>query len=124
MSLSQADLEAIRADFPALHQEVNGKPLVYFDNGATTHKPKVVIDAVNQFYSQQNSNVHRGAHTLSDHATGLFENARLTVQQFLNAKSMNEIVWTKGTTESINLVASTWGRSEERRVGKECRARW
>lgn len=111
MSLSQADLEAIRADFPALHQEVNGKPLVYFDNGATTHKPKVVIDAVNQFYSQQNSNVHRGAHTLSDHATGLFENARLTVQQFLNAKSMNEIVWTKGTTESINLVASTWGRS-------------
>lgn len=111
MSLSQADLEAIRADFPALHQEVNGKPLVYFDNGATTHKPKVVIDAVNQFYSQQNSNVHRGAHTLSDHATGLFENARLTVQQFLNAKSINEIVWTKGTTESINLVASTWGRS-------------
>lgn len=111
MSLSQADLEAIRADFPALHQEVNGKSLVYFDNGATTHKPKVVIDAVNQFYSQQNSNVHRGAHTLSDHATGLFENARLTVQQFLNAKSMNEIVWTKGTTESINLVASTWGRS-------------
>lgn len=111
MSLSQADLEAIRADFPALHQEVNGKPLVYFDNGATTHKPKVVIDAVNQFYSQQNSNVHRGAHTLSDHATGLFENARLTVQQFLNAKSMNKIVWTKGTTESINLVASTWGRS-------------
>lgn len=111
MSLSQADLEAIRADFPALHQEVNGKPLVYFDNGATTHKPKVVIDAVNQFYSQQNSNVHRGAHTLSDHATGMFENARLTVQQFLNAKSINEIVWTKGTTESINLVASTWGRS-------------
>ena len=111
MSLSQADLEAIRADFPALHQEVNGKSLVYFDNGATTHKPKVVIDAVNQFYSQQNSNVHRGAHTLSDHATGLFENARLTVQQLLNAKSMNEIVWTKGTTESINLVASTWGRS-------------
>src|SRR5690554_6369524 len=107
MSLSQGDLEAIRADFTALHQEVNGKPLVYFDNGATSHNPKVVINALYQYYSQQNSNVHRGAHTLSDHATGFVENARLTVQQFSNAKSMNEIVWTKGTTDSINFVAST-----------------
>src|SRR5690554_484086 len=111
MSLSQADLEAIRADFPALHQEVNGKPLVYFDNGATTHKPKVVIDAVNQSYSQQNSTVPRGAQTLSDHETGLFENARLTVKHALNAKSMNEIIWTKGTTESTNTVAATRGRT-------------
>ena len=111
MSLSHADIAAIRAQFPALQQEVNGKPLVYFDNGATTHKPKTVIDAISKFYSLQNSNVHRGAHTLSDQATGLFENARVTVKNFVNAKSTNEVIWTKGTTESINLVASTWGRS-------------
>lgn len=103
-------ITALRADFPALHQKVNGKPLVYLDNGATTHKPKVVIEALNHFYQQQNSNVHRGAHTLSDIATGLFEDARHQVQQFLNAQSANEIIWTRGTTEAINLVASTWGR--------------
>lgn len=111
MSLSNADINAIRAEFPALQQQVNGKPLVYLDNGATTHKPKAVIDAINTFYSLQNSNVHRGAHTLSDQATGLFENARVTVKNFVNANSTNEVIWTKGTTESINLVASTWGRS-------------
>lgn len=110
MSLTDADITAIRAQFPALHQAVNGKPLVYLDNGATTQKPQAVIDAVNAFYAQQNSNVHRGAHALSDQATGLFEKARSTVQQFLNANSSNEILWTKGTTESINLVAATWGR--------------
>lgn len=111
MSLSDADIDAIRADFPALHQEVNGKPLVYLDNGATTQKPQTVIDAVNKFYTLQNSNVHRGAHALSDQATGLFENARVTVKDFVNANSTNEVIWTKGTTESINLVAATWGRS-------------
>lgn len=110
MSLTHQQLQALRAQFPALHQNINGKPLVYFDNGATTHKPKAVIDALNQFYQKDNSNVHRGAHTLSDRATVAFENARVTVQKFLNAKKSEEIVWTRGTTESINLVAATWGR--------------
>ena len=110
MSLTLEQLQALRAQFPALHQNVNGKPLVYFDNGATTHKPQSVLDALNQFYQKDNSNVHRGAHTLSDRATVAFENARVTAQKFLNAKKSEEIVWTRGTTESINLVAATWGR--------------
>ncbi len=104
-------LNAIRAEFPALHQEVNCKPLVYLDNGATTQKPKAVINALQQYYELNNSNVHRGAHTLSDRATEHFENARKTLQRFLNAKKAEEIVWTRGTTESINLVAATWGRA-------------
>ena len=99
----------IRAQFPALDQQVNGKPLVYLDNGATTQKPQCVIDALVHYYQQDNSNVHRGAHTLSDRATGYFENARKTVQTFLNARKAEEIVWTRGTTEAINLVAATWG---------------
>lgn len=112
MSALPADiLNAIRAEFPALHQEVNCKPLVYLDNGATTQKPKAVINALQQYYEQNNSNVHRGAHTLSDRATEYFENARKTLQRFLNAKKAEEIVWTRGTTESINLVAATWGRA-------------
>lgn len=98
--------EAIRSHFPALHQNVNGSPLVYFDNGATTQKPLIVIDAITQYYSQQNSNVHRGVHTLSQNATDLFEDARTTVQKFVNAKNSNEIIFTKGTTDSINLVSS------------------
>lgn len=106
-----ADIEQIRADFPALNQHVNGKPLIYLDNGATTHKPQAVIDALSHYYQHDNSNVHRGAHTLSDRATARFENARRTVQQFLNAAHAEEIVWTRGTTEGINLVASTWGRA-------------
>ncbi|MBE0483292.1 MAG: cysteine desulfurase [Bacterioplanes sp.] len=106
-----ADIEQIRADFPALNQHVNGKPLIYLDNGATTHKPQAVIDALSYYYQHDNSNVHRGAHTLSDRATARFENARRTVQQFLNAAHAEEIVWTRGTTEGINLVASTWGRA-------------
>lgn len=106
-----ADIEQIRADFPALHQHVNGKPLVYLDNGATTHKPQTVIDALSDYYRHDNSNVHRGAHTLSDRATARFEDARRTVQRFLNAAQPEEIVWTRGTTEGINLVASTWGRA-------------
>ncbi len=104
-------LNAIRAEFPALHQEVNCKPLVYLDNGATTQKPKAVINALQQYYELNNSNVHRGAHTLSDRATEHFENARKTLQRFLNAQKAEEIVWTRGTTESINLVAATWGRA-------------
>ena len=105
------DIEQIRADFPVLHQEVNGKPLVYLDNGATTQKPQVVIDAIANYYRTTNSNVHRGAHTLSDQATQMFEDARTTMQKFLNAAKSEEIIWTRGTTESINLVAQTWVRS-------------
>ena len=107
----QSNIEQIRADFPILHQEVNGKPLVYLDNGATTQKPKVVIDAIADYYRTTNSNVHRGAHTLSDQATQMFEDARITLQGFLNAAKSEEIIWTRGTTESINLVAQTWVRS-------------
>lgn len=103
-------INQIRNDFPALHQEVNGKPLVYLDNGATTHKPQAVIDAIRDYYRTDNSNVHRGAHTLSDRATQRFEDARKTVQTFLNAAKAEEIVWTRGTTESINIVANTWAR--------------
>lgn len=101
---------AIRAQFPALNQDVNGKPLVYLDNGATTQKPQCVIDALSRYYSTNNSNVHRGAHTLSDRATQEFEDARRIVQTFLNAAKPEEIIWTRGTTESINTVAATWGR--------------
>lgn len=111
MSDKIIDIETIRADFPILHQEVNGKPLVYLDNGATTQKPQVVIDALANYYATTNSNVHRGAHTLSDQATQMFEDARITLQKFLNAEKSEEIIWTRGTTESINLVAQTWVRS-------------
>ena len=105
------DIQKIRNDFPILNQEVNGKPLVYLDNGATTQKPQCVIDAIANYYQTTNSNVHRGAHTLSDQATQLFEDARISLQKFLNANKSEEIVWTRGTTESINLVAQTWVRS-------------
>ena len=103
------DVNAIRKDFPILHQEVNGKPLVYLDNGATTQKPQCVIDAINDYYRLDNSNVHRGAHTLADRATVAFEDARKGVQQFLNAEHSEEIIWTRGTTESINIVAQSFG---------------
>ena len=106
------NVEAIRQDFPILQQQVNDQPLVYLDNGATTQKPNSVIDAITNYYRCDNSNVHRGAHTLSDRSTGHFEQARKTVQKFLNASSSDEIIWTKGTTEAINLVAFSWGLSE------------
>lgn len=103
------DVNAVRVDFPILEQVVNDKPLVYLDNGATTQKPKAVIEALQHYYSVDNSNVHRGAHTLSDRATIAFENARKTVQAFLNAELPEEIIWTRGTTESINIVAQSYG---------------
>ena len=103
------DLDAIRKDFPILDQQVNGHPLVYLDNGATTQKPQAVIDALDNYYQKNNSNVHRGAHTLSDRATQVFEDARIALQTFLNAEASEEIIWTRGTTESINLVAQTYG---------------
>jgi len=99
----------LRDDFPALHQKVNGKPLVYLDNAATTHKPQVVIDALSRFYEHDNSNVHRGLHALSMRATAAYEGARSRVARFINAAAPEEIVFTRGTTESINLVAASWG---------------
>ena len=103
------DLDAVRADFPILHQNVNGYPLVYLDNAATTQKPQAVIDAIVNYYTRDNANVHRGAHTLSDRATHAFEQARLTVANAINAGQAKQCIWTRGTTESINLVANTWG---------------
>ncbi|MES2824323.1 MAG: cysteine desulfurase [Pseudomonadota bacterium] len=105
------DVEKIRADFPILHQEVNGQPLVYLDNAATTQKPNAVIDAISDYYRTDNSNVHRGAHTLADRATVKFEAARTKMARFLNAPEAKQIIWTRGTTESINLVAASWGRA-------------
>lgn len=107
--LTKLEVEKIRADFPILHQQVNGHPLVYLDNAATTQKPQSVIDALVYYYSHDNSNVHRGAHTLSDRATARFEAARKSVANFINAAQPQQIIWTRGTTESINLVAASWG---------------
>jgi cysteine desulfurase/selenocysteine lyase len=104
------DVERIRADFPALHQEVNGHPLVYLDNAATTQKPLAVIDAVRSFYENDCSNVHRGVHRLSQRATVAFEQARTTVKNHLGAADSREIVFTRSTTEGINLVASSFVR--------------
>ncbi|MDP1930269.1 MAG: cysteine desulfurase [Gammaproteobacteria bacterium] len=104
--------ERVRRDFPILHQQVNGHPLVYLDNAATTQKPECVIQAISDYYRHDNSNVHRGAHTLADRATAKFEGARTTVATFLNAPAAKQILWTRGTTESINLVAMCWGRSQ------------
>ena len=105
------DIEKIRADFPILGREVNGKPLVYFDNGATTQKPRQVIDAITRYYADMNSNVHRGVHYLSQISTDAFEVTRRKVQTFINAKYEHEIIVTKGTTEAINIIASCYGRA-------------
>jgi cysteine desulfurase/selenocysteine lyase len=107
---SEFDLLAIRRDFPALHQKVHGKPLVYLDNAATTQKPKPVIDTLVQFYRLDCSNVHRGVHALSDRATKAYEGARMTVKQFINARSEREIVFVRGATEAINLVMNSFAR--------------
>lgn len=104
-----SDLEALRSDFPALHQQVHGNPLVYLDNAATSQKPRAVIDAVRAFYERDNANVHRGLHELSARATTAYEEARVKIARFLNAAAPEEIVFTRGTTESINLVANAWG---------------
>jgi len=101
-------IEQIRNDFPILNQKVNGKPLIYFDNGATTQKPSVVMDAISQYYNEINSNVHRGVHHLSQVSTERYEHSRDVVQQFIGAKSREEIVFSKGTTDAINIVASSW----------------
>lgn len=101
------DIAKIRQDFPILHQEVNGRPLVYFDNAASTQKPQVVIDAISEYYSTINSNIHRGVHHLSQLATDAYEVTREKVRAYLNAEKVHEIIFTKGTTDSINLVASS-----------------
>ncbi len=106
------DVWDIRRDFPILGRRVNGKPLVYLDNAATAQKPQVVIDTLDRFYREENSNVHRGVHFLSQLATEEYEKARVTVQRFLNAAEAREIIFVRGTTEGINLVASTFGRSQ------------
>ena len=105
------DAHRVREDFPVLRQQVYGRPLVYLDSAASTQKPRVVIDTLQRFYSEQYSNVHRGVHHLSQVATDLYEDARRTVQRFLNARQEEEIVFVRGTTEAINLVAQTFGRS-------------
>ena len=104
------NVDKIRTDFPLLYQNINGNELVYLDNAATTQKPKVVVDAIAQYYSEYNSNIHRGVHSLSQKATSEFENARQVVQQFIGAEHSHEIIFTSGTTGSVNLVASAWGR--------------
>jgi len=104
------DLEKIRGLFPVLHQEVHGRPLVYFDNAATTQKPQAVLDALRNYYEHDNSNIHRGAHTLADRATRHYEATREKVKDFINSRESAEVIITKGTTESINLVAQTFGR--------------
>ncbi len=111
LDVESFDVEKIRADFPILHQEVNGQSLVYLDNAATTQKPNAVIDAISDYYRTDNSNVHRGAHTLADRATVKFEAVRIKVAKFLNAPDAKQIIWTRGTTESINLVAVSWGKA-------------
>ena len=104
------NVEAIRSDFPALHQKMNGKPLIWLDNAATTHKPQSVIDATSVFYSRDNSNIHRAAYELAERATRAFEGAREKVRQFIGAADAKEIVFLRGTTEAINLVAQSYGR--------------
>ena len=104
------DLTKIRTDFPILKREVNGKPLIYLDNGATAQKPQQVIDVINKYYQLENANIHRGIHTLSQEATDAYEKARVTVQNFINAKHEHEVIFTSGTTGSINLIASSFAK--------------
>jgi cysteine desulfurase/selenocysteine lyase len=115
---SEFDLTVIRKEFPALHQKVHGKPLAYLDNAATTQKPRCVIDALHRYYSADCSNVHRAVHELSARATKAYEDARQTVRRFINAASEREIVFVRGTTEAINLVAASYGRSHLKAGGE------
>lgn len=108
------DLSAVRADFPALAQQVHGRPLVYLDNGATTQKPGTVIEAISHYYEADNSNVHRGVHVLSERATVAYEAARERVRDYLHARSVSEVVFTRNATEAINLVARAWGDANVR----------
>lgn len=117
------DAARLREDFPILQQSVNGQPLVYLDNAATTQKPAVVLEALDHYYRYDNANVHRGVHALSDRATTAFEAARDTVSGFLNSPAAHQVIWTRGTTESINLVAQSWGR-QNLRAGDRILVSW
>lgn len=114
--LPTGELETARRDFPALNQTINGRPLVYLDNAATSQKPLCVLRAMQEYYERDNANVHRAAHTLSNRATAAYEGARERAARFLNARSSGEIIWTRGTTEAINLLAASWG-SKHLRAG-------
>jgi cysteine desulfurase / selenocysteine lyase len=105
------DVSKIRKDFPILKQKIHGKPLVYLDNGATSQKPQIVIDTLNRYYAAENSNIHRGVHFLSERATAAYETARHKIKRFINARSEQEIIFVRGTTEAINLVAQSYGRT-------------
>ena len=105
------DVERIREDFPILRQQVRGKPLVYLDNAATSQKPQAVIDTISRFYAEQNANIHRGVHYLSERATNAYDEVRERVARFINARSPREVIFTRGTTDGINLVAQSFGRS-------------
>ena len=107
----QADLSFIRKQFPVLEQSINGKRLIYLDNAATTQKPLTVINEINRYYTEDNSNIHRGMHALAERATTAYENTRKSVAHFINANESEEIIFTKGTTDSINLVAHSLGGS-------------
>src|SRR5664280_1681831 len=104
------DVEKIREDFPVLKQKIHGKPLVYLDSAATAQKPLAVIEAIRKFYEVDCANIHRGVHELSQRSTAAYEETRIKAKRFLNARAKNEVVFVRGTTEGINLVASSWGR--------------
>ena len=104
---AEVDVQKVRRDFPILRQRVRGRRLVYLDNAATSQKPQVIIDAIGRYYEQANANIHRGVHFLSEHATEEYEGARKKVQSFLNAADASEIIFVRGATEAINLVAQT-----------------
>src|SRR6266487_1360704 len=107
--MSKVDWQSLRNDFPILDQKVHGHPLLYFDNAATTQKPRAVLDTLRHYYEKDNANVHRGIHELSNRATTAYEAARARAAKFINARSADEIVFTRGTTEGINLIAHSWG---------------
>src|ERR1700722_2239275 len=109
--LDEVQLEEIRDDFPVLQQKVHGKPLIYFDNAATSQKPRQVIDAMTDYYERYNANVHRGIHALAERATREYEKAREKIARFINAESTECVIYTRGTTEAINLVAYSWART-------------
>ena len=111
MTFTSTEIQKIREDFPILQEKVNGKSLVYFDNAATTQKPKQVVEALNSYYNTSNANIHRGIHSLAEKATAAFEATRKSVQQFINAEHEEEIIFTRGVTEGVNLVANTFGKA-------------
>jgi cysteine desulfurase/selenocysteine lyase len=121
--LDAVELEEIRDDFPVLRQRVHGKPLIYFDNAATSQKPRVVIEALNDYYVRYNANVHRGIHALAERATREYERARDRIAKFINAPSPQSVIFTRGTTEAINLVAYSWARSNLKK-GDEILLTW